>query len=449
MKTIKLTSATLLLLCSLSLGVSSGNGQSKEFPVSTRTLKNGMKVLVQPDHSIPNVALYIFYRIGSRNEHPGTTGISHFFEHMMFNGAKKYGPDELDKVMEANGGSNNAYTTQNVTVYQDWFPRSALPLIYDIEADRIRDLTFDPKKIASERGVVASERRLSVDNDNSGILDEQLWATAFIAHPYQWPVVGWMSDIEHWTMDDLKHHFEMGYSPSNATMVVVGDVAPEEIFQLCEKYIEPIPSHDPPPPVTTVEPEQLGERRLMVHKPAQLPLLMIGYHVPQTNHPDFYALNILRSVLFQGESSRMYQRLVDQDQLALEISAFVQSAFDPTLAIIVAQPRQGVDPQACEKAIYEELERVKNAPISDQELEKARNARFVEFYHQMRTISGRANTIGTYEVFHNDYNKLFDAVKNYAAVTKDDVQRVAKAYFGANNRTVATLIPEKEEKSKQ
>ena len=449
MKTIKLTSATLLLLCSLSLGVSSGNGQSKEFPVSTRTLKNGMKVLVQPDHSIPNVALYIFYRIGSRNEHPGTTGISHFFEHMMFNGAKKYGPDELDKVMEANGGSNNAYTTQNVTVYQDWFPRSALPLIYDIEADRIRDLTFDPKKIASERGVVASERRLSVDNENSGILDEQLWATAFIAHPYQWPVVGWMSDIEHWTMDDLKHHYQMGYSPSNATMVVVGDVAPEEIFQLCEKYIEPIPSHDPPPPVTTVEPEQLGERRLIVHKPAQLPLLMIGYHVPQTNHPDFYALNILRSVLFQGESSRMYQRLVDQDQLALEISAFVQSAFDPTLAIIVAQPRQGVDPQACEKAIYEELERVKNAPISDQELEKARNARFVEFYHQMRTISGRANTIGAYEVFHNDYNKLFDAVKNYAAVTKDDVQRVAKAYFGANNRTVATLIPENEEKSKQ
>ena len=131
-------------------------------------------------------------------------------------------------------------------------------MIYDIEADRIRDLTFDPKKIASEREVVASERRLSVDNDNFGLLDEQLWATAFIAHPYQWPVVGWMSDIEHWTMADLKHHFEMGYSPSNATMVVVGDVSPEEIFQLCEKYIEPIPSHAPPPPVTTVEPEQLG-----------------------------------------------------------------------------------------------------------------------------------------------------------------------------------------------
>ena len=232
--------------------------QQQEFPVATRTLKNGMKVLVQTDHNIPNVALYIFYRIGSRNERPGTTGISHFFEHMMFNGAKKYGPGELDKVMEANGGSNNAYTTRDVTVYQDWFPRSALPLIYDIEADRIRDLSFDPAKIKSEREVVASERRLSVDNENSGVLDEQLWATSFIAHPYQWPVVGWMSDIEHWTMADLKHHFEMGYAPNNATMVVVGDVSPEEIFKLCETYIEPIPTHEPPPPVTTVEPPANG-----------------------------------------------------------------------------------------------------------------------------------------------------------------------------------------------
>jgi zinc protease len=423
--------------------------QSKEFPVATRTLKNGMKVLVQPDHSIPNVALYIFYRIGSRNEHPGTTGLSHFFEHMMFNGAKKYGPGDLDKVMEANGGSNNAYTTQNVTVYQDWFPRSALPLIYDIESDRIRDLTFDPKKIASEREVVASERRLSVDNENGGLLDEQLWATAFIAHTYQWPVVGWMSDIEHWTMDDLKHHFEMGYSPSNATMVVVGDVSPEEIFSLCEKYIEPIPSHAPPPPVTTVEPEQLGERRLVVHKPSELPLLMIGYHIPQTNDPDFYALNILRSVLFQGESSRMYQRLVDKDQIALDVSSSVQPAFDPTLAIVIAQPRQGTDPQACEKAIYEEIENLKNTAISDRELEKAKNNRLAEFYREVRTISGRANTIGTYEVFMGDYNKLFDAAKSYSAVTKEDVQRVAKKYFGANNRTVATLLPENGEKAKQ
>src|SRR5258707_11299419 len=451
MKKIGFLPRAVLLAVFLILTAANGfaQGEAKQFPVVTKTLKNGMKVLVQSDHSIPNVALYIFYRIGSRNEHPGTTGLSHFFEHMMFNGAKKYGPGDLDKAMEANGAANNAYTTANVTVYQDWFPRSALNLIFDIEADRIQYLSFDPKKIASEREVVASERRTSVDANNFGILNEQLLATAYLAHPYQWPVVGWMSDIEHWTMEDLKHHFEMGYAPNNATMVVVGDVSPEEIFQLCEKYIEPIPQHQPPPPVTTVEPEQMGERRLVVRKQAESPIVLIGYHVPETNSPDFYALNILQTVLVHGESSRMYQRLVDKDQIALDVSAFVQPSFDPTLAIVVAQPKQGIDPAKCETAIYEEFDKTKSALISDQELEKAKNIRLVEFYHQMRTINGRANTIGTYEVFFGDYNRLFDAAKNYSAVTKEDVQRVAKQYFGANNRTVAALLPENEEKAKQ
>src|ERR1043166_870628 len=195
----------LLAAASLAAAISvRAQSEARKFPVAAKTLKNGMKVLVQTDHSIPNVALYVFYRIGSRNERPGTTGISHFFQHMMFNGAKKYGPGDLDKAMEANGAANNAYTTQNVTVYQDWFPRSALNLIFDIEADRIQYLSFDPKKIASEREVVASERRTSVDANNAGILDEQLWATAYLAHPYPWPVVGGMSDIEHWPLIGLR-----------------------------------------------------------------------------------------------------------------------------------------------------------------------------------------------------------------------------------------------------
>lgn len=439
-----LRNTLVLLICALGFAVLPADAQ--DYPVATRTLKNGMKVLVQTDHSIPNVALYIFYRIGSRNERPGTTGISHFFEHMMFNGAKKYGPGDLDKVMEANGGSNNAFTSRDVTVYQDWFPRSALNLIFDIEADRIRDLSFDPKKIESERGVVASERRSSVDEQNGGILDEQLWATAFLAHPYQWPVVGWMSDIEHWSIEDLKHHFAMGYSPSNATLVVAGDVSPEEIFALCEKYIETIPSHAPPPEVTTVEPEQLGERRIIVRKPAELPLLGIGYHVPRRNSADFYALNILRTILFHGESSRLYSRLVDKDQIALSVDDDMEAGFDPGLEEISVQPKQGVDPRVCEKAIYEELQRLAKEPVTGAELEKAKNIRLSEFYHQIRTINGRANTIGTYEVFFGDYTKLFEAAKNYSAVSKEDVQRVAKTYFNPNHRTVATLIPENEEK---
>src|SRR2546426_665446 len=214
--TIKLFAVTLLPV------VLAMDGVAQPLDVRTQSLTNGLKILVHEDHSIPSAVSYIFYRVGSRNERPGTTGISHFFEHMMFNGAKKYGPKQFDVFMEAAGGSSNAYTDYDVTVYQDWFPPTALELIFDLESDRIAHLSFDPKIVESERGVVASERRTSVEANNAALLDEQLWAAAFTAHPYQWPVIGWMVDIEHWKMEDLKRHFEMGYAPNNATMVVAG-----------------------------------------------------------------------------------------------------------------------------------------------------------------------------------------------------------------------------------
>ena len=415
---------------------------AQQFEVRTHTLKNGMKILVQEDQSIPNVALYIFYRIGSRNERPGTTGLSHYFEHMMFNGAKKYGPGEFDRVMEANGGSNNAYTTQNVTVYQDWFPFSALELIFDLEADRIANLSFDPKVVESERGVVANERRVSVDNSNSGALNEQLWATAFAAHPYQWPVIGWMSDIESWKTEDLRNHFRMGYSPSNATMVVAGAVKFAEVVKLAERYLEAIPSRTPPAPVTTQEPDQQGERRLVVRKFAQLPLLMTAYHVPRTNTPEYYALQLLETILLSGQSSRMYQRLVDKEQIALSVSGGWDWAFDPTLFEFSVEPKAGVDVSKVERFLNEELERLQRGGIREQELEKARNIRIAEFYRQMKTIDGKANTIGAYEVFFGDYRKLFSATEGYAKVTRDEVQRTAQRYFNERNRTTATLIPE-------
>src|SRR5271154_1517924 len=261
-----------LLFCGLSL--------AQSHDVQTAMLSNGMKILIEEDHGIPNVAMYFFYRIGSRNERPGITGISHFFEHMMFNGAKKYGPKQFDREMEKAGGNNNAYTSNDVTVYTDCFPSSALELMFDMESDRIRDLALEPKMVASERGVVYSERRSSVDNNNFGILSEQLQAAAFIAHPYHWPVLGWPSDIEAWTQQDLKDYFAIGYAPNNCTMVIVGDVTVARAMELAKKYIEPIPRHDPPPPVRTKEPEQLGERRIVVKKAAQLPIQIIAYHVP-------------------------------------------------------------------------------------------------------------------------------------------------------------------------
>jgi zinc protease len=410
--------------------------------VRTLDLANGMKVLVQEDHSIPNAALYFFYRIGARNERPGLTGISHFFEHMMFNGAKKYGPKRFDQEMDNAGGNNNAYTSQDVTVYTDWFPSSALELMMDMESDRIRDLAFDPKIVESERGVVYSERRMSVDNSNRGLLHEQLDAAAFTAHPYHWPVIGWASDIESWTMDDLKAHFRMGYAPNNCTVVLVGDVSFERAAALAKKYLEPIERREPPPPVRTTEPPQLGERRVVVKKPAQLPMQLIGYHVPGARHKDQAAIDLTVTLLTHGQSSRLYRRMVSVDQTALSVTAFARDTLDPGLMVFSIQPRSGVDPARTEKALFEEIEKLQTVEVSAPELQKARNQVLVGHYQQMKTIAGRANLIGSYEVFRGDYSKLFAVEKEIDAVSAADIQRIAKTYLGEKNRTVATLIPE-------
>jgi zinc protease len=425
---------------------------AQDLNIQEHMLKNGMKVLVQEDPSIPNVAFYTFFRVGSRNEHEGITGLSHFFEHMMFNGAKKYGPGQFDKTMEAAGGNNNAYTTNDVTVYQDWFPSSDLQLIFELEADRVQYLAFDPKIVESERQVVYSERRLSVDNDNFGLLDEQLEAAAIIAHPYHWSVIGWPSDIERWSLDDLKAYFANGYSPSNATMVVVGGIKADDVFRLAEKYMEPIPAHDPPAPVRTIEPKQLGERRISVHKFAQLPIVEIGYHTPPAQGPDFYTLELLQTILTAGESSRLYRSLVDQQQLAVQVQSSHEATIDPFLFEFTVQPRQGVAPEKVEQALYAEIEKLKTAEVDEHELQKAKNQAISSYYRSLRSINRRANVIGRYEVLFGDYHKLATVEQEYNKVTASDIQRAAKRYFDLNNRTVATLVPdtsaEAQEKSK-
>ena len=346
--------------------------------------------------------------------------------------------------MEGFGGNNNAYTSQNVTVYQDWFPSSATNLekMFEMEADRIRDLAFDPKMIESERGVVTNERRMSVENNNFSLLMEQLYATAFTAHPYMWPVLGWMSDIQSWKVEDLQSHWRMGYAPNNATMIVIGDVQAEELFRLAQKHIESIPARELPPKVVTVEPEQKGERRVIVRKAAQLPMVLAAYHVPQTSHSDYYALQVLSNILCVGDSSRLTRRLVDKDQLAINIGGGGGMDFDPGLFIFNVQPRAGVDPAACEKALYEELARISKEPVTAGELLKAKNIALAGFYQEIKTINGRGNALGTYELFFGDYTKLFQAGDLMNKVTAEDVLRVARTYFSADNRTVATLIPE-------
>jgi zinc protease len=285
-----------------------------------------------------------------------------------------------------------------------------------------------------------------VDNNNFGVLFEQFNAAAFIAHPYHWPVLGWMSDIESWTMDDLKAHFSMGYAPNNAVMVVCGNVRSAEFLALAEKYIGTIPPRDPPPPLRTTEPEQLGEHRVRVEKLAQLPIVIAGWHVPETANPDYYPLSVMSLILTGGQSSRLYRRLVDKDQLVISVNGGIGFAFDPTLLRITMQPRTGVAPEAAEKALYEEIARLQRDGAEEREMQKAKNILLAQFYRSMKTISGQANTLGSYEIFFGDYKKLLEAPDRFEKVTAEDVQRVAKKYLTEKNRTVGTLIPTKGDK---
>jgi zinc protease len=409
--------------------------------IVTKTLPNGLKIVVWPDKDIPNVAMYTFYRVGSRNERPGITGISHFFEHMMFNGTSTRAPGEFDRVMEGNGGSNNAYTTSDVTVYQNWFPASATAVIFDLESDRMRNLDFNPQKVESERQVVYSERRSSIDNDNFGTLVEQMQATAYVAHPYHIPTIGWPSDIEGWKVQDLKDYYLKFYAPNNAVMFIVGDVSADEIFRLADKYLAGIQAQPAPEPVTTREPEQLGERRIRIVREAQTPLLAMAWHAGAAKDRLARVMEVLLAILGSGDSSRLHQRMVEKEQAAVQVGTSLDHGFDPGLAWIYAVIPPGGDLARAEKIIDEEIARMAKDGPTPAELAKARNQALAGFWHGLETISGKAQALGTFEVFEGDYHKMFDAPAEYESITADEVKQAAARVLRPDNRTLGVLVP--------
>jgi zinc protease len=403
------------------------------------TLENGLEIIVWPDHDIPNVALYYFVRAGGRNEYPGITGLSHFFENMMFNGTEDLEPGEFDRIMEAAGGHNNAYTTNDITVYQDWFPRSALETVFELESERLQNLGFDPEAIESERGVIASERRTTVDNNNVSKLVEQVRATAYVAHPYQFPIIGWPSDIASWTQEDLESFYRTYYAPNNITMVVVGDVTPDEVFELAEDYLEDIPAQDPPAAVRTVEPEQLGERRVVVETDARTPMLHVAFHAGAAADPETLAMRLLLSILVYGDSARLHRLFVEEEQLAISIGAFPFEGFDPGLVYFYATLPPGGDLVLLEQRLFEELMRIAEEGVSDAELEKARNIALAEFWGVMATINGKAASLGEAAVFHGSYEKLFDFAQDIEAVSGETLKMIAGRVFRRDNATIGML----------
>ena len=431
-----------VLLLALAL---EARGQEIRFNVLQYRLDNGLTVLALEDHSLPSVSYYTFFRVGSRNERPGRTGISHLFEHMMFNGAKKYGPGAFDRQLEARGGFSNAFTAEDATVYYEAFPKEALELVIDMEADRMAGLQISEESLASEREVVKEERRLRVDNDVQGAMAELLQATAYLAHPYRWPIVGWMADLDAITVADCQDYFRTHYAPNNATIVLVGDFDPKRAIELLSTAFGPIPAQPQAAPVVRSEPPQRGERRAVLKKAAQLPAVAVAYHVPGTDSTDLFALDLLEVLLGDGDSSRLVRSLVYERGLASRVSVDDEWRLDPSTFVLFAEARPGVALETLEAALLSEVEGLGRGEVEAAELRKAKNVRTVSLVKSLKTHSGKAEEIGRFEVLFRGYAKLFDVVSRYEAVTTAQIREVAARYLHPDNRTVVTLVPTPEE----
>ena len=431
----QLLAATLACACTLPAAAQVPGADQ----VQAVTLTNGMQIIVWPDHDIPNVALFNWVHVGSRNEVPGITGLAHFFEHMMFNGTTTRPQGEFDRVLEANGARNNAFTTNDVTVYQDWLPRAALATVFEVEADRLRNLAFEPKVIESERGVVYSERRLRVEDSLIGRLQEQVQATAYLAHPYGIPTIGWPSDIQSWRIEDLKSFFATHYAPNNCTLVLVGDVEPKSAIALAKQYFESIPSHAPPDAIRTKEPEQEGERRVNIEAEAQSPLLQFAYHALSGADPRQPALELLTRILTDGDASRLHRVLVEEQKLAISADSYIDRGFDPGLAWFLLTLPAGGDAQKAEAVFDREIERVRDGGVTAQELARARSQALADFWRGLATIDGKAQALGSYAVLEGGYKRLFDAPSAYESVTADDIRKLATELLRPGNRTVGVL----------
>lgn len=410
--------------------------------VKEATLKNGLKVRLLPNRDAPVVSLYLFYRVGSRNERPGITGISHLFEHMMFNGAKKYGPKEFDRVLESRGGRSNAYTSNDLTVYHEDFAADALEKVLDLEADRMRSLTISDASLASEREVVKEERRLRVDNDIVGLMDEELSPLVYRAHPYRWPVIGWMADIENITREDCEDYFRTYYAPNNAALYLVGDFNTKEALAQIEAAFGDIPAQNAPEVVIDAEPPQRGPRRSVIRYPSQAPSMMLGYRGPPARDADTLTLDVLQYILSVGEGSRLVRALVHEQELAVSLAMDWTWRFDPGTLLFLLELKPDSDPEKVEAALLEQLDLVAKKGITARELTKAKNMLQAHLLRELSTNSGRAHALGQYEVFFGSWKKGLTLPGAYAAITATQVRDAARRYLDPNLRSVVTLLPD-------
>jgi zinc protease len=410
--------------------------------VTRRVLPNGLTVLVQERHTAPVVTTTIYYKVGGRDEIPGNTGLAHFLEHLMFKGTRRIGKGMVDRLTYLNGGSNNAATTSDYTYYYFNFPRSTWKVALRIEADRMRNLLLDPKEFEAERKVVMEERREGED-DPATQLEEQLRSVSFLAHPYRYPTIGWMADLRRATRSEVVEFYNRYYVPANAILVIAGDVqAPAAMHEAATAFAA-VPKLPAPRRREVTEPPQTALRRVDLSLPANLPRVEMNFHVPKRGHPDLYPLEVLQYVLVPpgGKTSRLYQRLVEKEQLAADVSASVEASLDPDLFSIGLELKAGADPARAEAVTWEEIERVAREPVSERDLQKAKNQIEAAFIHERETAQDAAEELGEAEAL-GGYEYLLTYLDRIRAVTAADVQRVAQTYLKRHLASIGYLRPQ-------
>src|SRR6266436_566320 len=434
-----LSCVSFLLIMLLTPPTSSHATQVQEF-----ALDNGLKVLLLEDHKSPVVTFQVWYRVGSRNEKDGKSGLSHFLEHMMFKGTKTVQPEEYSRIIAKNGGRSNAFTTSDVTVYYATMSRDKIGIEIELEADRMVNALLGETYFEPEKKVIQEERRLRTEDKPVSALGEVAGAVAYMVHPYRRPVIGWMEDIQNLTRQDLVDHYKLYYAPNNAFIVMTGDFSAAEMLPKIKAAFGNIPRGSEAPKVRAEELPQKGERRVILKKEAELPFALMYYHTPNLKSPDNYALDVLSVVLAGGRSSRLYHDLVYQKRLARSVGADYNGlSIDPSVFSVTAQLMPGKDPAEIERRIDYLLEPLKLDLISDRELQKAKNQIESAFVYGQDSIFGQAMKIGYYEAV-GDWRLMDGYLDGIRKVTRQDIQRVAQEYLDRDRRTVGVLIPSKE-----
>ncbi len=435
---------SLVALCASVISIAAWASENPA--VHEYMLDNGLKVIVKEDRRAPVVISQVWYKVGSSYEHNGITGVSHVLEHMMFKGTEKHAPGEFSRIISENGGSENAFTGRDYTAYFQQLEKSRLEVSFEMEADRMRNLKLLDEEFAKEVQVVMEERRLRTEDNPKSLTYEQFASTAFVNNPYGNPVIGWMNDLENMNNDDLRKWYEMWYSPNNATLVVVGDVDAEAVYQLAKKYYGVHQRGTVATIKPRIEAPQKGEKRLLVKAPAELPYLMMGYKVPTLTPEDSwepYALEVLAAVLDGGKGARFEKLLVREKQIAANIgTSYSMAGLHDDLLSFSGTPAQGQTIETLEFAIREQVQRLHHELASEEELARVKAQVVATDVYQRDSIYYQAMQIGILETVGLSWTMLDSYVERIRAITPEQIQTVAKKYLIDDNLTVATLIPQ-------